>query len=165
MEAYLSIVRSLVKNFEEHTIQQISRDLNTQVDALATFGYTSEPSLRRSIPISFIERLSIEVETTINTKEFGEDWRTPIVAYLKEGLLLKDKQEARRIRTKVARFSLINEVLYRHSFNGPYTHCLDKREVAYVLQEIHEGKCGNYSGEGLYATKPNDRALAYYASR
>ena len=28
MKAYLSVVRSLLKNFNEHTIQQISRDLN-----------------------------------------------------------------------------------------------------------------------------------------
>ena len=73
MEAYLSVVHSLVKNFEEHRIQQISNDLNTQADALATFASTSEPSLRRSILIGFIERPSIEVETTVNTEEFGED--------------------------------------------------------------------------------------------
>ena len=46
IEAYLSIVRSLVKHFEKYTIHQISRDLNTQADALATFGSTSEPSIR-----------------------------------------------------------------------------------------------------------------------
>ena len=62
MKAYLHVVHSLLKNFEEHTIQQISRDLNTQVDPLVTFGSTSEPNISQSIPIGFIERPNIEVE-------------------------------------------------------------------------------------------------------
>ena len=102
MEAYLCVVRSLVKHFKEYTIQQILRDLNNQVDALVNFGSTSEPSLRRNIPIGFFEEPSIDVEATNTTKEVGEDWRTPIIAYLKEGLLPEDKQEARKIRTKAA---------------------------------------------------------------
>lgn len=95
MEAYLNIVRSLVKHFEEYTIQQILRDLNTQADTtLARFGSISEPSLRRNILIDFIKKPSIEIETISTIEEVGEDWRTPIVTYLNEGLLPEDKQEA-----------------------------------------------------------------------
>ena len=44
MESYINVIRSLVKHFEEYTIQQISRELNTQVDTLAIFGSTSKPN-------------------------------------------------------------------------------------------------------------------------
>ena len=78
------------------------------------------------------------------------DWRTTIVAYLRDGTLPKDKSDARRIRTKAARFSLINSILYRWSFSGPYTRCLSEQEATYVLKEIHEGECGNhFSGRSL----------------
>ena len=73
MEAYLNIVRSLIKYFKEYTIQQVSRDLNTQADALAIFGSTSEPSIHRSIPIGFIKEPSIKVEATVTSDESGKD--------------------------------------------------------------------------------------------
>ena len=38
---------------------------------------------------------------------------TPIVYYLKEGWLLEDKVEARKIQIRVARFVIIDDVLYR----------------------------------------------------
>ena len=37
---------------------------------------------------------------------------TLIVDYLKEGWLLKDKAEARKIQIRAARFVIINDVLY-----------------------------------------------------
>ena len=145
MEAYLNVIRLLLQHFEEYSIQQVSRNLNTQTDALASFGSTSEPNLRRSIPVGFIEEPSIQIEAAITADKVKDDWRTPIVTYLKEGSLPADKQEARKIRTKAARFSMISDCLYHRSFNGPYARCLDDIETVYVLKEIHEGECGNYS--------------------
>ena len=41
------------------------------------------------------------------------EWMIPIVHYLKEGWLLEDKMEARKIEIKVVRFVIIEDVLYR----------------------------------------------------
>ena len=68
------------------------------------------------------------------------------VVYLLDELLPKDRHETHKIRTKAGHFSLIDGILYRWSFNSPYTRYLSEQEVAYVLKEIHEGKCGNPSG-------------------
>ena len=120
--------------------------MNTQADALASFGSTSEQNLRQSIPVGFIEEPSIQIEAMITADKVKDDWRRPIVTYLKEGSLPRDKQEARKIRTKATRFSMISDVLFHRSFNDPYARCLDDTEDVYVLKEIHEGECGNYSG-------------------
>ena len=45
---------------------------------------------------------------------------TPIVRYLKEGWLPKDKAEVRKIQTRVARFVVIDDVLYRQGYSLPY---------------------------------------------
>ena len=37
----------------------------------------------------------------------------PIVCYMKEGWLLEDKTEARKIQIRAARFIIIDEVLYK----------------------------------------------------
>ena len=44
---------------------------------------------------------------------------TLIVSYLKEGQLPKEKDEARKLRVKSARYVLIDEVLYKRGFSQP----------------------------------------------
>ena len=104
MESYLAVMHSLKAHFDKYTIQQLPRNLNAQADALASFGLTFEMSLRQTIPIGYIEKLSIELGLAIATKANVEDWRTPIIAYFRDGLLPKDEYEAHKIRTKGARF-------------------------------------------------------------
>ena len=74
-----------------------------------------------------------------------ENWMTPIVLYLKDGRLLKDKNEARKLRIRAAKYVLIDEVLYRQGFSQPYLRCLAPNESNYVLREVHEGACRNHS--------------------
>ena len=77
--------------------------------------------------------------------EGEENWMTPIVIYLKEGRLLEDKDEVRKLRIKASKYVLIDEVLYKRGFSQPYLRCLAPDESNYVLSEIHEGLCGNHS--------------------
>ena len=75
-----------------------------------------------------------------------ENWMTPIVIYLKGGTLPKDKDEAKKLRIRTAKYVLIDEVLYKRGFSQPYLRCLALDESNYVLREIHERACGNHSG-------------------
>ncbi|XP_075640322.1 uncharacterized protein LOC142612077 [Castanea sativa] len=77
--------------------------------------------------------------------EGEENWMTPIVVYLKDGRLPEDKDEARKLRIKTAKYVLIDEVLYERGFSQPYLRCLAPDESNYVLKEVHEGACGNHS--------------------
>ena len=74
------------------------------------------------------------------------NWTTPIVSYLKDGLLLEDKEEARKLRVRVMRFVLMDKVLYKRGFSQPYLRCLNPDESLYVLVDIHERAYGNHSG-------------------
>ena len=42
--------------------------------------------------------------------------------------------------------SLNNDELYKRGFLLPYLKCLNPKEAMYILQEIHEGVCGNHLG-------------------
>ena len=75
-----------------------------------------------------------------------ENWMTPIVIYLKDGRLPEDKDEARKLRIKVAKYVLIDEVLCKRGFSQPCLRCLAPDELNYVLRKVHEGACGNHSG-------------------
>ena len=78
---------------------------------------------------------------------------TPIIRYLKEGWLPKDKTEARKIQIRAARFIIIDDVLYRRGYSLPYLRFANSEEADYVLRNIHEGICGNHSGARSFAGK------------
>ena len=46
-----------------------------------------------------------------------ENWMTPIVIHLKDGRLPEDKDESRKLRIRVAKYVLIDEVLYKRGFS------------------------------------------------
>ena len=71
---------------------------------------------------------------------------TPIVRYLKEGWLLEDKAEVRKIQIRAACFVIIDDMLYRRGYSLPYLRCTSSEEVDYMLREIYEGICGNHFG-------------------
>ena len=75
-----------------------------------------------------------------------DEWMTPIVCYLKEGQLSEDRKEVQKVQIRATRFIIIKDTLYRRGHSFIYLHCANKEEVNYVLQEIHEGICGNHAG-------------------
>ena len=87
---------------------------------------------------------SINIPEVLQIQNEG-NWMTPIISYLKDGSLPKGKDEARRLRVRSARYVLLNDVLYKRGFSQPYLRCLSPDEANYVLREVHEGACGNYS--------------------
>ncbi|XP_060206644.1 uncharacterized protein LOC132634403 [Lycium barbarum] len=82
----------------------------------------------------------------INSTSLTWDWRNKYIDYLQTGKLPSDAKESRALRTKAARFCLVNSQLYRRSFHGLLARCLGPGETDYVLREVHEWTCGNHSG-------------------
>ncbi|XP_024039207.1 uncharacterized protein LOC112097847 [Citrus clementina] len=65
----------------------------------------------------------------------------------------KDKRQARKLKCRAARYTLLDEVLYHRGFTLPLLRCVNDEEADYVLREIHEGICGNHSGARTLAFK------------
>ena len=70
----------------------------------------------------------------------------PIRLYIATGELPNDRDKAHKVQIQLARFSMIDEQLYKRSLGGPYLMCLTLEQVQYVLVELHEGICGNHPG-------------------
>ena len=141
MKKYLEKVLQLVKKFEEINFVQILREDNIEADALA-----KEASVNEAIDgIDEVQYIpSIDLPEVQQVQNEG-NWMTPIISYLKDGSLPKEKDEARRLRVRSARYVLLNDVLYKRGFSQPYLRCLSPDEANYVLREVHEGACGNHS--------------------
>lgn len=76
-----------------------------------------------------------------------------IVDYLKEGKLPDDKKVARKLRMRSARYTLIENILYKRGYTLPLLKFIFGREAKYVLQEIHKGVCGSHSRSRMLAYK------------
>lgn len=68
----------------------------------------------------------------------------PILAYIKDERLPSDPSEARKIRVRLSRFTILNDELYKRGFSLSFLKCLDSGDAMYVLRKIHEGICGNH---------------------
>ena len=49
--------------------------------------------------------------------EGEENWMTSIVTYLKDGRLPEERDEAKKLRIKSAKYVIIDEVLYKRGFS------------------------------------------------
>ena len=64
-----------------------------------------------------------------------------------------DVEEARKIRKRVVRFMILNDVLYKRGFSMSYLKCVKEDEAKYILEEVHEGICGDHIGSRSLISK------------
>ena len=71
---------------------------------------------------------------------------TLISSFLQDKRLPQDVEEAKKIKKRATRFTILNDILYKRGFFLPYLKCVDEDEAKYILEEIHEGIYGDHAG-------------------
>ena len=90
------------------------------------WGAATEFDNKRMIPFALVDESSVEgvkqIEMVESAKELNtsDDWRSEIINYLKNSILLDDRGTTKKVKARVARCMMISTVLYRRSFHGPY---------------------------------------------
>nr|GEW25841.1 reverse transcriptase domain-containing protein [Tanacetum cinerariifolium] len=129
----------------EHDIQYRPRT-SVKGQILADFIVDRPEDGAPDTPMEDREKAIDEKEILVVVEEEGHTWMTPVYEYLTEGVLTEEKKKARTIRRKAGRYVVINEVLYKKSFLGPWLWCIGPLYANYVLREIHEGSCSMHAG-------------------
>ncbi|XP_074371161.1 uncharacterized protein LOC141712210 [Apium graveolens] len=149
-ELYLKCTQRIIARFNEVRLELIPRGQNEGADELAKLGSCREVTLLGVMPLDIQRQPSVpQHEVGSLSDNLGPTWMTPILAYIKEGSLPDEKNEARRIKYNTTRYVIYDRVLYRRGFSVPLLKCIDGDECNYILREVHEGICGNYSGVAL----------------
>ena len=79
----------------------------------------------------------------------------PIVTFLKDDILPKEKSETKKIRINATRFWLSKDhKLYKRSYFGPYLLCIHPETLEPLLEELHEG---------IYRSHIEGRSLSHRA--
>ena len=141
IKRYLGKVKQSIKGFTTTQFHQIPMEENMEADVLAKVASANE-LVDDQIKVQYIPSVDVPKVHQI----YGEaSWSTPIISYLKDGLLPKDREEARKLRVRVAKFVLMDKVLQKRGFSQPYLGCLTPNESHYIMRDIYEGACGNHS--------------------
>ena len=145
MKRYLEDVKNRINSFEIRFVQ-IPREEKECADRLVKAA-SAEFILVPKQVLSFVQTSPL-IDDKTNVQEIGSEnnWTTPLTSYLRTGLLLDEKDAARKLKFQASRFMLIKDVLYKKGFLQPYLRCLNREEVDYIMREVHEGICGNHSG-------------------
>ena len=86
------------------------------------------------------------------------DWRTMFIDYIKDQVLppgnKKDDAEVVRIMRRSKNYVLVDDKLYKRGAGfGILMKCITVEEGKEILQEAHEGTCGNHAASRTLAGK------------
>jgi hypothetical protein len=141
--------------FQGLRVQHIERTKNEEADELAKaaarkavipldafFQVIEDPSMKTVKP----EPMMVNVVQE-------EDWRAPIMAYLRCHYELDSNIELIRMKQRAKAYQVIGEELYKTSIMGPVLCYLSNDECKDLLAPIHAGACGGHIGARALTVK------------
>ncbi|KAK0600228.1 hypothetical protein LWI29_012865 [Acer saccharum] len=154
MITYLELAKELLGRFKEYRIIHVHREENEQADALAKLASATINIWPKSI--SMIRLLQPSV---VKSKEVGAVFGernsriTPIKEYLVNDVLPSDPLEAKRLKYRATRYSVLNGELYKRGYSRALQRCVGPEEAEGILRSIHSGNCENHAGGVSLANK------------
>jgi hypothetical protein len=160
MDAYVIEIRKLENKFLGLEIHHVIHDNNVGTDVLSKLG-----SDRANIPPGvFVHELHHPSIRALGSSSIAQgpkepdrevlmievDWRMDFIDYIQEHKLPPGvdpkSAEATRILRRSKGYVLVGGNLYkRGSASGILMKCVIMEETKEILQEIHEGVCGNHA--------------------
>ena len=148
MQGYLSQVKCLQLKFDSFDLLHVPRSGNAHADSLAMLATSLAQHLPRVILVEDLHRpIKAREVAQIHQIRVVPSWMDSIIRFLKEYILPEEKIKADKIRRKATNYSLSEDhKLYKRSFSGPYLLCVHPELTESLLEELHEGICGNHTG-------------------
>jgi ribonuclease HI len=142
MGKYCTAVQKLEDKFEGLEFHHVEGGRNTAADALSKLGSSQtqvppgvflQEVLHPSISLDQVE----ECNTLSQPESDSDDWREPIIRYIKNEEEPDDKNVAERIARQSAHYTLIGETLYRRGASGVLMKCILSATGKQLLEEVH----------------------------
>ena len=103
MQGYLAKVQYAQAQFKSFVLKKVPRGQNFHADSLAMLATSLWSNLPRVVIVKDMDSFSFTrgplVE--VHSIQVGPSWMDPIVTFLEQGLLPKDKGEAKKVRLAV----------------------------------------------------------------
>ena len=141
MQKYVRLMKHLTREFDRVEFTQIPKIQNTIADEVSKLASSEEEGISMNLEMEVQKYPNIEEMQTFVIQR-ANSWMTPIVAFLQDGHLPENTKEAKKVKKKAVRFT----ILKKRGFSMPYLKCVDKEKAQYILAEIHQGIYGDHAG-------------------
>ncbi|XP_074342262.1 uncharacterized protein LOC141679746 [Apium graveolens] len=157
----LLVVNHVKGSYEAKDLKMVPRENNVQADALDGLRAVFKNLDLNNIPVIHIMKPAMEMLVLVSEimsldqrnddiSEDADSWINAYTDYLQFGITPSNNGEARFLRMKASRFTIIDGELFKKSSTGLLQRCLKKHEADMVLRDAHEGECGdNTNGRNL----------------
>ncbi|XP_072078184.1 uncharacterized protein [Arachis hypogaea] len=152
LERYWLLAKDLISKFGSFIILHVHREKNVRAGILSKFSATRADTQTSALSQVTLKKPSIEL-LSITSINHLRDWRTPFLEYINVGIIPRDELNPQHFRRKASLYTNIAGELYKRGFSQPLLKCLNKDEAQEVMDEVHEGVCGNHIGGRVLAAK------------
>ncbi|XP_016164614.1 uncharacterized protein LOC107607148 [Arachis ipaensis] len=151
LERYWLVAKDLISKFSSFIILHVHRDKNIRADVLSKLAATRSDTQTSALSQLTLKKPSIELlSISINHLH---DWRTPFLEYINTGTIPRDELNMQHFKRRASLYTNIGGELYRRGISQPLLKCLNTEEAREVMDEVHEGICGNHIGGRALAAK------------
>ena len=114
-------------------------------DEVSKLASSEEEGISTNLEMEVQKHHSIKEVLTFAIQK-GSSWMTLIMAFIQDRHLPQDTAKVKKVRKRTAKFTILNDTLYKRGFSMPYLKCIDEGEAKYILEEIHQGVCEDHTG-------------------
>ncbi|XP_016178506.1 uncharacterized protein LOC107620940 [Arachis ipaensis] len=129
LQKYLEKVRELTRQFQEVTVQHVSRERNTRADLLSKLASTKPGAGNRSL----IQGMVKEPTVALHLTESSPSWLDPITNFFEHGKLPDDEKATKTLRREAAKYAVIQGQLFRKGLSQPLLKWLHPDQMDYVI--------------------------------
>ncbi|GJT99347.1 reverse transcriptase domain-containing protein [Tanacetum coccineum] len=134
MIKYLAKAKEYASGFKSFSIKNILRNMNQKADVLRKLASVAFNHLTKEVLVEVLHQWSTEgQEVHTIVEEEGDNWMTPIIRCLEEGVWPKDKNEARWLRAKIGQYTMESGILFKKGYLVPLLRCIDPLQANYVI--------------------------------
>jgi hypothetical protein len=160
MDAYVQEVRKLENKFSGLQVHHVVREPNIGADILSKLG-TTHVQVPAGVFIQELKQPSIKSSPQVTTDAglqqpdwevmmLGEDWREAYINFIRHqrlpaGMDARSAEAARVMRRSKGFILVDNKLYWRGARSGVLMKCVTREDGYDILQEIHEGVCGNHT--------------------
>nr|GEV88528.1 hypothetical protein [Tanacetum cinerariifolium] len=145
-----------VSLFKKNAIENMPRSQNQKADVLSKLALVAFNHLTKDVLVEVMNEKSMDVkEVSMIVKEEEDNWMTPIIRCVKEGIWPKDENEGRTLRMKIGELhnkgvhegtcgmhpearSIVAKIV-RHGYYWPFMHWDTKDAGLDILGPLREG--------------------------
>ena len=164
MQKYLSKLKSMTTGLHSFEVKLVPRTENMAADALSKLASLSVSDKKRNVMVETLGERSIDTPApVVNTIVQSPEWYDGIVAYKLAGTLPEEKIAAKKLKRDSSWYCIFQGQMYKKGFSLSLLRCVTAYEATKIIEEIHEGVCGNHIGGKVLALKAL-RASFYWPS-